>query len=228
MAFRRKVFKPNDPLRKITATHMQDITDVLHYLDVFNGHIDRQGNFWTIVLDQLNPNYKGFDADTSSSPDSTAIANRRSIETDTDGWVSQYGWSSPTEDSVLADSLHHIELRRIAGDGYPEQRYILPSKFAAAMDTHLLPVLDTHYLKRFGSGADNPVGGFTDTDGNAAIDVNGRKLEGGPWNIEGGIQADGDTGHSDSTEIVVLPKKNEAGNLFGYFRSGLFIKTGED
>jgi len=51
-ALGRRKFRPGEPGTAVPAEWYNDVDEILRRLDVWNGHIERNGNFWTIVLDE--------------------------------------------------------------------------------------------------------------------------------------------------------------------------------
>ena len=91
MFITRKVKRGHAVGPQVPARFYNNVDEVLSYLDVFNGHIERHGNRWTIVVDQSA-------WDTAGS-DCAIVADDLSQEfvADTYRRVNQdYGWPTPT------------------------------------------------------------------------------------------------------------------------------------
>ena len=52
-----KQFKKGDPTAGVPHRFYNDVDEILSRMEVYNGHIERNGTFWTIVIDQLSPDY---------------------------------------------------------------------------------------------------------------------------------------------------------------------------
>jgi len=47
-----KQFVAGSPVAAVPHTFYNDVDEILSNLDIYNGHIERNGNFWNIVFDQ--------------------------------------------------------------------------------------------------------------------------------------------------------------------------------
>ena len=79
-----KEYKTGDPIAGVPHTFFGSVDEILTNLGVYNGHIERNGNFWQIVYD------KGEDPDQSGvGPHrfrGTASATTGAVDIDTGGW----------------------------------------------------------------------------------------------------------------------------------------------